>query len=133
MPCAIASGCDVPPNPTTFDVEPLPAGWTIADGDPAAADPADTIVRVLTDPAGDKVWISLLHNSQSMPPDQGTTTNLEGGLTAVVSTTPMRNYPPDVVETAVALRLTDDLLVIARGQKVPPDDVVAVVQSLVIG
>lgn len=124
----------MPPDPTTFGVEPLPAGWTITDGTAGAADPADTIVRVLTTPTGDRVWISLLRNRQPVPLDhQGTTTSLEVGFTALVSTTPMRNYPPDVVETAVALRLTDDLLIIARGQKVPPDDVVAAVQSLVIG
>lgn len=134
--CAIATGCAVPRQPTTFEVEPLPDGWTIADATAEERGPteaADTIVRVLTTPAGDRVWISLLRDSQSMPPDdQGTTTSLVGDRTAVVSTTPMRNYPSDVVETMVVLRLSDELLVMARGQKVPPDDVVAVVRSLVI-
>jgi len=68
-----------------------------------------------------------------MPPEYtDSPTSLNGGWTAYVTTTPIRNYPSDVVDVSVAARLSDNVVALAPGSKVPPDDVVTMVQSLVV-
>jgi len=89
---------------------------------------------MITNQGGDRIRVYLLVNDSSpMPPEYtDSPTSLTGGWTAYVTTTPIRNYPSDVVDVSVAARLSDNVVALAQGSKVPPDDVVTMVQSLVV-
>jgi hypothetical protein len=135
-PCAIATGCRVPAQPTSFDVAPLPDGWTIRD--PAPDEMGNlvpgTVARLLTAPGGEQVRVLLLRDDSSPVPPEYTDAprSLAGGWTAYVTSNPLRNLPADQREVSVAVRLNDGVVVLAQASKVPEDAVVAVVQALVI-
>jgi hypothetical protein len=135
-PCVIATGCTVPARPTSFDVVPLPDGWTIRvpGPDEMGVLVPGTVARLLTAPDGDQVRVIMLPDDASPVPPEYTDAprSLVGGWIAYVTSTPLRNHPDDERAVSVAVRLSDRVVVLAQASKVPQDEVVAVVQALVI-